>query len=320
MWRWLISGWLISLSINVGMTQDLFVISESATSIPQKSLVVRAYTNWYDEFGAARGLGALSLYYGLTSTISINMTVSGSNHHGNYLSDDLITHKHIGSQTIYYTQQVPRNLEYPFLIKGINLSAKYRFLNIDDHRKHFRMAVTGSYSTSNSAHDKAEANLIEDNAGYGAGLIASYLHDRKAITFTYQYLVPKSYQEFKSYGFQHDHHILLDYGNTQQFNLALGYLISPREYEDYSQPNTNLYLEIMGKKHQALEIFQNGEQIEAESPAHRASYYIDFMPGIQKVYDSRLILEFSIGFPFLNSSFSHTTPTYFLSIRRYLYF
>lgn len=297
------------------------MISEPASSIPHKALVARSFTSWYDEFGAVRGMGAVSFYYGLTPRISVNLTVAGSNHHDRNLPEDLITHKHVGSQTIYYSQQVPRNRKYPFLIKGANLTAKYRFLSIDRDREHFRMAAIGSYSTARSAHDEAEANLIDDNAGYGAGLIATYLHQRMAFSFTYQYIVPETYEEFQNDGHQlHNHHIILDYGNTQQFNFAWGYLLSPKEYKDYSQTNTNLYVELIGKKYQAMDIFQDGEQIGLESPAHMGSYYVEIMPGIQKVYDSKTILEFSMGLPLIRASFAHATPTYFLSIRRYLYF
>ena len=294
--------------------QELFINTEPASSVPHKALIVRGFTQWYDEFGAVRGMGAMSFYYGLTPRLSVNFTVAGSNHHGKYLPEDLITHKHVGYNTIYYSQPVARNNRNPFLVKGINTSFKYRFISIDEHRKHFRAAVTGTYSTSKSAHDEAEANLLDDNAGYGAGLIATYLNQRFAISFNYQYIIPKPFEQ------EHDDEILrLEYSHNQQLTMALGYLLSPKEYQAYEQTNTNLYLELVGKSFKAVDIYRNDELIAAESLAHMGSYYVEVQPGIQKVYNSKTLLEFSVGLPLVRASFSHSTPTYLLSLRRYIF-
>lgn len=314
MWRWLISLCLTSAVAFSTKAQELFIVSEPASSVPHKSLIVRGFTQWYDEFGAIRGMGAVSFYYGLTPRLSVRLMVSGSNHHGEFLPENLVTHRHVGNRTIFFTQAVDRSNPYPFLVQGINASFKYRFLSIDGHREHFRAAVTGMYSTAQSAHDEAEANLLDDNSGFAGGLILTYLHQRTAISFNYQYIVPDSYEETNN-----GQHMLLDYGHTQQFSLSLGYLLSPKEYEAFEQTNTNIYLELFGKVYQGVDIYQNAELLPVENPGHYGSYWVEIQPGIQKVYNSRTLLEFSMGFPLLRSSFAHATPTYLLSIRRYLY-
>ncbi len=65
--------------------------------------------------------------------------------------------------------------EEKFIFESLRLYAKYRFLSIDDVHKHFRMAAFGAASYSRNHLDHNEINLMGDQSGVQAGLIATQL-------------------------------------------------------------------------------------------------------------------------------------------------
>ena len=95
----------IFFDLNISKAQELFIHNESASSIPKRVLGVRLFGNSFNEINVLRNMFAVRWMYGVTPKLSLYISSSFSNHHGVSLPDDLITHKHIGSQTIYYPQQ-----------------------------------------------------------------------------------------------------------------------------------------------------------------------------------------------------------------------
>ncbi|MEO1653578.1 MAG: hypothetical protein AAFU64_08540 [Bacteroidota bacterium] len=315
-WKTLL-WWLLLVGPNGSASaQELFNLTMPASTIPKNSLVIRGAGEWYQEAGGSRGMGVLGLSYGITGNWMMRVMVSASNHHDRYLPQNLVQHRHVGNNTLFYSYNQAQNENYPVLFSGVNIYTQWRFFTRDKYKQHFRLALYGEYSTAQTAHDEAEADLLDDNAGVGAGLIATYLKNRVAVSLTSGLIRPFAYEEVNPDGV----HTRLDYKHTYQFNLSFGYLLFPRKYKSYFQSNTNVYLEFIGRYIGGLEsIVQDGEGIPLENPAHQSSYYVEVHPGIQQVLNSQTRLELSIGLPLVRKSFDHFTPIIRVGVRHYIF-
>lgn len=308
-------AFLISLCHQTS-AQELFNLVMPASTIPKNSLVMRGFTEWYQEAGKIRSMGAFGFSYGIRGNLMVRMMLTGSNHHDKYLPKDLVNHRHIGNQVLLYSNNQASSTAYQFRLSGVNFYTQWRFFAKDFDKEHFRMAIYGEYSTSKSAHDEAESNLWDDNAGFGTGLIFTYLKNRLAVSFTGGVILPKDYEEINNQGV----HTLLKYQPSYNFSLSLGYLLWPRKYETYKQKNTNLYLEFLGKHINGLKaIIQDEENIPLENTAHLSSFYLEVHPGIQQILNSKTRLELSIGFPLIGRSYAHFTPIFQLGLRHYFF-
>ena len=147
-------------------SQELFIHTEQASTMPKNVLGYRVFGNTYAESGTQRNMLALRLQYGLTATTTLKLSTSFANHHGKILPPDLINHSHNGTQTVYGTQSVERGVNYPYLFNGFNIMLKQRLYSIDAYKRHFRIAALLNYSTVKSAHDEAESNLLHDTKAY----------------------------------------------------------------------------------------------------------------------------------------------------------
>jgi hypothetical protein len=123
--------------------------------------------------------------------------------------------------------------------EGAGIYLKYRFLSFDEVQTHFRMAVYGKGSVISNPLPYSDINLAGDNSGYGAGLIATQLLHKLALSVTGGYLKATN----------NLHADLAPGQNTEALNYSLsaGYLLLPKEYKNYTQPNLNLYVELLGK-------------------------------------------------------------------------
>jgi len=306
--------------------QELFPYNEPASNVPKGVLGIRTYGEIYQEGNIHRNMGALRLMYGLTSKLSIAVTVSESNHHNSHLPTDsiLVKHQFINGQHIYTTttkQNIVIEEQYPYSFNGFYFFAKYRFITKDGQNTHFRTAVYGEYSTVNQPFPHAEPNLMMDTKGYGGGLIITYLKNRFAVSLTSGVIIPGSYQETvaQTAGSPVLTNTILEYGRSTKYNLSFGYLVFPKEYKNYNQVNYNLYLEFMGKTYEAATVYQDGKILPIQSVDLSAGNYIDVCPGIQAIVKSNLRIDFSMGFNMINRSYSHNYPIYMIGIQRYFF-
>jgi len=317
--KWL-SVLLFLLIIQNSFGQELFPLNEPASSVPKGVIGVRAFTQSYKEVNTTRLLGAMRIMYGLTPKLSVMLTGSFSNHHDNKLPPDLITHSHNGNQTNYYTNNIKKGVDYPYLFNGIHLFAKYRALSFDGASKHFRMALYGEWSTVDVAHDEAEPNLMDDTGGYGGGAIATWLINRFAASLTYGFIKPNSYFETQpDFTGGPDLPTEIYYGDATKFNLSLGYRLSPKHYTDYNQANWNIYIELIGKKYDAARVIQNGTEIANQALALESGSYLEIHPGIQRIVKSNFRIECSAGFSLVGNSYVHFTPVWTIAVQRYFY-
>lgn len=300
-------------------SQELFPYTEPASTIPKGVIGIRPFYRMYPEVDLKRRMFALRVMYGLLPKLTIMGTISVTNHHGKDLPPNLVTHTHRGTQTFYSTNNIPRGIRYPYQFSGIYIYAKYRFLSFDQKHRHFRMALYGDWSNVGVAHDESEPTLMDDTKGYGGGLIATYLHNHFAASFTGGFIVPKHYD-----GFSPDFGIpvatRVQYGRAVLYNLSLGYLVHPKQYSDYGQTNINLYVEFMGKSFEAAKVTQFGYvNVPIQTPILDKGYYVEVYPSIQAIFDSNLRLDVSVGFPLIKRSYARFYPVYSVALQRYIF-
>lgn len=156
-----------------------------------------------------------------------------------------------------------------FRFESVGFYAKYRFLSKDELHRHFRMAafVDGSHTRAPFHFD--EISLMGDKSGVEAGLIATQLWNKFALsaTFSHTQVLDASRKSDVIYVPSRDYQAL-------NFSLSGGYLLFPREYTDYKQTNLNLYLEFLGQR-----------------TLDKGRYYIDIAPAIQFIFNSNAKLN-----------------------------
>ena len=306
--------------INGAQAQELFLMTEPASTMPKQVLGIRAFNQSYEEVNNKfRTLAGLRLMYGLSPKLSVYLSATASNHHSKYLPPDFPDHN---------TPQV--GVPLPMRLNGVNLYAKYRVLSRDGENSHLRIAAYGEAAYLDVAHDEAEPNLLDDTKGIGAGFITTYLKKHFAVSFTGGFILPGTY-----HGETPDQLAGLPsvptkvvYGRALNYSLSFGYLLLPRTYKSYRQTNVNLYVELIGKSYEAAKIFFDNlsnpgtpyEVTGSGTAALRAGHYIEAHPGIQAIFGSNLRVDFSVGFPLLNKSYAHFYPLYTIGIQRYFYF
>jgi len=308
-----IIGIFISQSITA---QELFVINEPASTVPKGVLGLKLMSETYNESGAIRNQFAARIMYGLTSNLTLWAQPMVSNHHGQTLPADLITHRHVGANTISYTRTIKYGSKYNYSFAGIHFYGKFRILNFDQDNQHLRIALVGEYTPlGQQAHDEAEPHLQGDTGGLGGGAIITYLKNRFAVSFTGGYIMPQAYEDVTS-----NNRYKIDYGNAINYSLSFGYLLYPKKYDSYQQNNYNIYLELSGKSFEQAHLSQRGNDIDIQSEALMAGQYLDAYIGVQRIVNSNDRIELSIGFPVINKSYRHFYPLLNLAWQKYFYF
>jgi hypothetical protein len=319
---YLLTAFLI-VFYQVGVCQELFPLTEPASSIPKGVLGIRGMGQYYKEYGTIREMLGARIMYGVTSNLSVEVTAAGSNHHDTILPANLITHTHtLSGANIYAATSFPRGIPYPFLFAGFNFYAKYRILSIDGEKSHFRVALFADYSTVKAAHDEAEPGLMADDGGWEAGFIATKLFNRWAVSITSGYIEPTfRYEEIQTQYVMP--YITTDvyYGKALEYDLSIGYRLFPVKYtNDYSEPNFNLYVEFLGKAYDSATVKINGQIAAIKTNLLSSGNYIEIHPGIQWIINSNTRIELSVGYPILNESYTHFYPVYDLGVQHYFYF
>jgi hypothetical protein len=168
--------------------------------------------------------------------------------------------------------------------EGGSVYAKYRFLSNDDVQKHFRMAVYGRYSFNNSDIHQQEINLYGHNSGYEAGIIATQLLHKVALSSGVSYL--------KAMDNGNNHKYPYGSNNSKAINytLSIGKLMLPKEYRDYKQTNLNLMVEFLNQ-------YNLGS----------GKYYMDIAPAVQLIFSS--VARIDVGYRReLTTTFYRTAP------------
>jgi len=161
-----------------------------------------------------------------------------------------------------------------FRYESVNFYAKYRFLSKDEIHRHFRMAVFADASATRTPFHYDEISLMGDKNGIEAGLIATQLWNKFALsgTVSHTQVLDKSRNSKVIY-------VPARFYQSMNYSLSGGYLLFPKEYTDYKQTNLNIYGEILAE--QLLDVNK---------------YCIDFAPAMQLIFNSNAKLN--VGFRF----------------------
>lgn len=305
------------LCTSVGNAQELFPINEPASNVPKGVVGVKFMAESYRELKSVRNQFSVRVMYGLTPKLTVWAQPMLSNHHGQFLPNDLIDHRHIGPNIIFFSNTIQYGQKYGYSFSGLHLYAKYRFLTMDENDSHFRMAAYFENTVlGTQAHDESEPHLQGDNDGFGAGIIATYLVNRFAVSFTGGAL--KANDFFQSRPDRNLNH-QLRYGRALTYNLSFGYLVYPKKYKSYNHNNINLYVELIGRSYEAAQLWENDLPVAIESPSLGAGNYVDVFFGIQRITNSNDRVELTVGFPLINESYRHFYPLLMLNWQKYLF-
>lgn len=232
-----------------GLSQELYPYSEPASNMPAKSLSIKN-TSMFEKgvhFSHVLHRHMPEVMLGLNKKWMIHVGVPFSNMHGE-----------------------------DFIWEGARFYAKYRFISVDEVHKHFRMAAFGAANYSRNHLDHNEINFMGDQSGVQAGLIATQLWHKLAISATGSWnevlAKERRKKELTQYAYQ-----------AMNFSLSAGYLVLPVQYKSYDQTNLNLYVELLGSRNVNMKI-----------PAER--YYVDLAPSLQLIFNSTSKLN--VGYRF----------------------
>jgi hypothetical protein len=182
------------------------------------------------------------------------------------------------------------NMHTPnFRYESVNFYTKYRFLSNDDIHKHFRMAVFADGSITKAPFHYDEISLMGDKSGFEAGIIATQLWNKLALSgiISHAQVEDKSRNSSTIY-------VPARLYQSVNYSLSAGYLVLPKEYTDYKQTNLNLYMEIV-----------------AENALDAPKYCIDLAPAAQLIFHSNSKLN--IGYRFqLSGNMSRMSPNSWL--------
>src|SRR3954471_8465656 len=149
--QFLIVAFMLSLS---SKAQELFSQTEPASNMAARSIGFRLDNSIMDEIGSSK------INYHLIPEIRVGV------------SKKLM----IGGNAFF------SNRNDRFRLEGGSLYAKYRFLSMDAMQRHFRMAAFARISYNNSDIHQEEINMYGHNSGYQAGVVATQLLRKVALS------------------------------------------------------------------------------------------------------------------------------------------
>ena len=228
--------------------QELYVFSETASNMPAHSLSAKLTGHFVTNdkiYGRFTQRYMPEVMFGISKKIMVHLSATMSNMHTNN-----------------------------FRFESYSVYAKYRFLSIDDIHKHFRMAFFADASHTNAPFHYDEITLMGDKSGVEAGLIATQLWNKLAVsgTVSHTQVLDESRNDKVIYVPARSYESL-------NYSLSAGYLLFPREYTDYKQLNVNFYAAMI-----------------AQQTLDQKKHYVDLAPALQFIFNSNSKLN--IGYRF----------------------
>lgn len=218
------------LAGSAAQAQELFAYTEPASNMPAKFLGLRV----------------------------TNMLNAGSNNY--LLLPELMwgANKRLMIHTDVFLTNRSKNLA----ANGFGVYGKYRFLSNDKVHSHFRMAAFARVSYNNSSIQQEDIETAGYNSGYEAGLIATQLLHKVALSSTVSYEKALNNNTYKFPAQQS--------ANAVNYTFSVGKLLLPKNYVNYKQTNVNFMLEMLGQT-----LGANGRS------------YLDAAPAVQFIFNSQ---------------------------------
>jgi len=176
--------------------------------------------------------------------------------------------------------------------ESIKTYAKYRFFSNDNIHRHFRMAAFAEGAYSRSPFYYGDINLDGDNSGVQAGIIATQLVDKLALSATTSLL--KAFANRSIHVQQLDHSV-----NAFYYSLSAGYLLLPINYSDYKQTNLNVYFETIGMK-----------------GLDKGDYMLDLAPALQLIFNSNFKINLGARLQVAGNMARIGEKNYYISMER----
>ncbi len=229
-------------------TQELYPFAEPASNMPAKSLSLKLGTM----FG--KGPHSNRILQRYTPEVMLGLNKKWMLH-GNLSFSDM-------HQSYFY-------------FESARVYAKYRFLSKDELHKHFRMAAFAAASYSRNHLDHNELSLLGDHSGVQAGVIATQLWHKFALSGTVS--LTEVFDEKRR-----DKMLPQQYAfEAVNYSLSGGYLVFPKNYTDYNQTNLNIYAELLG-----------GRNLDWKYE----KYFLDLAPSVQLIFKSTSKLNLGYRF------------------------
>lgn len=229
--------------------QELYIYTEPASNVPAKSISPKLSANFsYVDQGHRIGwLQRLKpeVYVGLSKKLMMKGGVTFANMNTN-----------------------------DFKYESISLYGKYRFLSKDDLYKHFRMAIFADAAATSRTSTYEEISLNGDRTGVEAGIVATQLLRRLAISGSLSHTQTFDKSRYNTADFHHERPY-----ESLNYSFSAGYLLFPMNYENYNQTNVNIYTEFL-----------------AQQTLDKKRYYIDMAPGVQFIFNSNSKLNLGYRF------------------------
>jgi hypothetical protein len=249
---------LVSFKIDA---QELFVVTEPASNVPAGSIGIR-----------------------VGQSLMKNQLESGSMYN---LTPEVTWG--INKNIMVRTSAFLSNQDNALGLKGGGFYAKYRFLSVDDLQSHFRMAAFGRYSYNNSFINQEAIDLMGGNSGYEAGLVATQLIHKVAISSSISYAQALNNSDYSFPDFL---------GNSAvNYTFSVGKLMYPKKYTSFKQTNINAMLEFTGQT-----ITDNGKS------------YLDVVPSIQFIINSQARIDLAYKKELYSSMQRATSDGVFLKL------
>ncbi|TMI75413.1 MAG: hypothetical protein E6H09_00965 [Bacteroidetes bacterium] len=249
--------------------QELYVFTEPASNMPARSISIRVRS----EFMAPQPWHNLPMHR-LMPEIMFGLNKKWMLHTGLTFAD--MHTANFGWESIY-----------GYL--------KYRFLSKDEIHQHFRMAAFIEATYSRAPFHQDEANLGGDKSGVQAGIIATQLWNKLAISATLSHTQILD----ESRNSKNVIYVPSRIYQVMNYSLSAGYLLLPRSYTDYKQTNLNIYLEFLGQ--QSLD---------------RKAYFIDMAPALQLIFNSNTKLNVGYRFQLDGTMQRMAKTSWLISIER----
>jgi hypothetical protein len=236
-------------------SQELFVVTDPASNVPTNTLSTRLFNSLFKEKLTDEYNYHLmpELTYGLNKNFMFRGTAFISNR-----NNGLVT-------------------------EGGSFYTKYRFFSSDDLNSHFRLAAYGRYSFNNSDIHQEQIEIMGHNSGYEAGLIATKLIHKVAISSSL------SFEKALDNGTNNPFPDVLGNSATN-YTFSIGKLMYPKKYTSFKQTNINLMMEFIGQT-----INEKGKS------------YLDVVPAVQFIINSQARIDLAYRHELI-SSMLRTAP------------
>jgi hypothetical protein len=248
--------------------QELYVFTNPASNIPAKALVAKLSTKSMESYHNLNREFRISPE--LQAGITKNLMVAGGASFSNMFFQN--------------------NMAF----ESARLYAKYRFYSNDAAHKHFRAAVFAQGSWSNNPLVYQEFNLDGDNSGFQIGAVGTQLVNKFAVSGGISYV--RQLERINKIEF------FRGFSNEAvQYNLSMGYLLFPRNYESIKQTNINLYCEFLGQRNTDMSVG-----------------FLDIAPALQFIFNSKARVNFGGRFQLSGNAHRMADRSVFLSFEYYI--